>query len=286
MFDDIYKDTEFRKLPNYGRKAGEHFAPHSRMGRQYPRFVEWGYHTEDSYQKVMRKYSQLIYGVDYSIGMVLEELERLGIEDNTVILFSSDNGYFCGSHGLGSKVLPYEEGARVPLIIYDPRHPKSGAMRRAGALSGNVDIAATILELAGVAVPDSYDGKSLMPVVHDEKNTVRDTLPVIQVWGPEATRCLSVIKDDHKYIYWYYENDEQNLKATEELYDLKNDPYELKNVAGEPDYQAVLDRMRKAYDSQVEHWKDQCVKYNGYPEYGTLFDRSMPWDVKAGLLKK
>ena len=119
-FDHIYQDTLFRKLPNYGRKAGEHLAPQSKRGRQYPRFEEWGYHTEESYQKSLRTYHQQIYGVDVAIGMILDELKRQAIDQNTVIIFSSDNGFFNGSHGMGSKVLPYEEGSRVPLIIFDP----------------------------------------------------------------------------------------------------------------------------------------------------------------------
>ena len=165
MFDAIYENTEFRKLPNYGREAGAHLAPHSRMGRQYKRFVEWGYDQEESYQYALRRYNQLIYGVDYSIGMVLDELEELDIDENTVIIFSSDNGYFNGSHGLGCKVLPYEEGARVPLIIADLRSGKAGRNKKTKAISGNVDIAATILDLSGTDIPSVYDGTSLLPLL-------------------------------------------------------------------------------------------------------------------------
>ncbi len=273
MFDDVYRDTAFRKLPNYGREAGKHFAPHSRLGRQYPRFVEWGYHTDESYQAALRKYHQLIKGVDHSVGMILEELKRLGIEDETVILFTSDNGYFNGSHGLGSKVLPYEEGARVPMILYDPRHPKSGALRRTGAVTGNVDVAATILDLAGVDVPDGYDGRSLLPLLDDPAASVHESLPIVQVWGPEATRCLSVVTDRYKYVYWYFEDEKRDLRPTEELYDLKADPYELKNVVTEPKHAEALAEMRRLYDARVAHWRKTSVPDHGYPEYGTRFQR-------------
>ena len=275
MFDDIYKDTEFRKLPNYGREAGEHLAPQSRMGRQYKRFVEWGYDKEDSYQNALRKYNQLIYGVDYAIGMVLDELKNLNIEDNTVIIFSSDNGYFNGSHGLGSKVLPYEEGARVPLIIVDPRLSKSGETHKTSSLSGNVDIAATILDLAGIDIPPVYDGKSLLPVLDNTENQARETLPIIQVWGPETTHCLTVMDEQFKYIYWYYEDAERNIRATEELFDLHEDPYEMVNLADHTDYQSHLASMRALYDKQLQHWKTEGVKYNGYEKYGVLFDRNI-----------
>jgi arylsulfatase A-like enzyme len=276
MFDDIYKDTEFRKLPNYGREAGEHLTPHSRMGRQYPRFVEWGYDKEDTYQEALRKYNQLIYGIDYAIGMVMEELKNLKIDKNTVIIFSSDNGYFNGSHGLGCKVLPYEEGARVPLIIVDPRVRTGKKIVKTSSLTGNVDIAATILDLANIDIPAVYDGTSLLPVLKNTKLQVRETLPIIQVWGPEATHCLTVMDDRYKYIYWFYEDAKKNLFPTEELFDLHKDPYELENIAGKTEYQSQLTRMRKIYDRQLEHWKTEGVRYNGYEEYGVLFDRNKP----------
>lgn len=285
MFDDVYKNTVFRKLPNYGREAGEHLAEHRKMGRQYPRFEEWGYDKEETYQEALRKYNQLIYGVDYSIGMVLNELKRLNIDDNTIIIFSSDNGYFNGSHGLGSKVLPYEEGARTPLIIVDPRNENSGKMRKTTSLSGNVDITATILDMASVITPSNYDGKSLMPIIKDVKNSVRSSLPIIQVWGEKETHCLTVMDEDYKYIYWYYKNDIKNLQPTEELFNIKKDPYEMTNLAKNSNNLPQLEKMRALYDVQLEHWKSDGVKYNGYGKYGVLFDRNVEWKEKELLLK-
>jgi len=286
MFDDIYKDTKFRKLPNYGREAGKHLAPHSTKGRQYPRFEEWGYDKEATYQEALRKYNQLIYGVDYSIGMIMDELKRLGIDDNTVIIFSSDNGYFNGSHGLGSKVLPYEESVRCPLIISDPRHKKSGKMRKTEMLSANVDIPATILDIAGIEIPSVYDGKSLLPVLDKPKKPVRTSLPIIQVWGTKATQCFSVIDQDYKYVYWFYKDESQGLKPSEELFDLKNDPYEMLNMVGDAKNKSQLNRMRELYDQQLQHWKAEGVKYNDYEKYGLLFDRNISWEEKEKVIIK
>jgi arylsulfatase A-like enzyme len=284
MFDDVYKNTGFRKLPNYGREAGEHLAPQSRMGRQNKQFVEWGYDQEKTYQSALRNYHQLIYGIDYSIGMILEELKDLNIEDNTVIIFSSDNGYFNGSHGLGGKVLPYEEGARVPLIIADPRLGKRGKNIKTSSLSGNVDITATILDLAGIELPSVYDGKSLLPLLDDPDTRVREHLPIIQVWGPKATQCLTVMDEQYKYVYWYFEDAEKNIQNTEELFDLKKDPYEMVNQANHSEYQSQLTRMRMLYDKQLQHWQSEGVHYNGYEKYGVLFDRSVAWDDKAEFI--
>ena len=122
LYDDIYTGTHFPKPENFGREHGTHFSEQSRQGRQYQRFEEW--HYNDSYDEVMAKYYQLIYAVDVAVGMIREAIETAGVKHKTLIIFTSDNGYLCGAHGYGSKVLPYEESSRVPLIIYDPRSQK------------------------------------------------------------------------------------------------------------------------------------------------------------------
>ena len=282
IFDDVYRDTEFRKLPNYGREAGKHLALQSTMGRQYPRFVEWGYDHEESYQKALRTYHQQIYGVDYAVGMILEELEKQGVADNTVIIFSSDNGFFNGSHGFGSKVLPYEEGARVPLIIYDPRHPESGNGRRISQVTGNIDIPATLLDLAGVSGFEDMDGTSLKPILEGGPGSEikRQYLPIIQVWGPMATQCLSVVTENHKYVYWFYG---ENMNPVEELFDMKLDPYELINQASDPCYKEALTQMRGYYEEERQRWGRLAVPYNHYQEFAQLMDRKIPWQEKRQL---
>jgi arylsulfatase A-like enzyme len=283
MFDDVYKDTAFRKPPNYGREAGEHLAPQSRLGRQYPRFVEWGYHTDESFQEAMRIYHQQIFGVDYAMGMVMEELERQGVSNNTVIVFSADNGFFNGSHGLGSKELLYEESARVPLIVYDPRHATAGRGRRIGALSGNVDIPATILDLAGLPLPAAMDGVSLAPLVQGTAPRVRDTLTLVQAWGTVGTLKLGVVTETHKYLFWCYG---EGMDPAEELFDLANDPYEMRNLARQPEHARVLEQMRVRYDAALAHWQSEAVPYNDYQVFGTLYDRGIPWADKRDLVPK
>ena len=281
VFDEVYANTSFRKLPNYGRQAGEHLAEQSKMGRQYPRFKAWGYDTEEGYQQALRQYNQQIYGVDYAVGMIMEELERLGVADNTVIIYSSDNGFFNGSHGMGSKVLPYEEGSRVPLIIMDPRAKSTGMGRRIKAVSGNVDICSTIIDLAGLKVPSNADGVSLLPIVHGKKASARDSLPLMNVWGTAGTFSMSVVTDSHKYVFWSYG---EEFEPAEELFDLGSDPYELKNVVANPEYAGILKDMRAAYDLQVQHWKSEAVPYNTYSEFGTILDRNVPWEDKKNLI--
>lgn len=281
FFDDVYKNTVFRKLPNYGREAGAHLAEQSRMGRQFPRFKSWGYDTGESYQKALRTYNQQIHGVDYAVGMIREELERQGVADNTLIIFTSDNGFFNGSHGMGSKVLPYEEGARVPMIIYDPR--VSGKQRRVSSVTGNVDVAATILDAAGLKVPKEMDGVSLMPVVNGKSDSVRESVPVFNVWGTQGTATMAIITETHKYVYWPYG---EEFEPSEELFDLQADPYELKNLISETKQAKVLSSLRSAYRKQLRHWKVNAVPYNHYQPFGIILDPEVAWADKKDFFPK
>lgn len=273
MFNDVYAGAKFTKPANFGREHGEHFSRQSREGRQYERFVSWGY--RDHYDEVMATYHQLVYGVDVAVGMIREALVEAGVEKNTVIIFTSDNGYFCGAHGYGSKVLPYEEASRVPLIVVDPRHSSAGKKLRSSALTANVDFAPTILGLAGLKPTSNMDGKSLLPLLDDPAGLIHDSVMLINVWGPQACHSLSVVTCNWKYIYWPYAV--KDFEPTEELYDLARDRVELKNEAKNPAARETLNRMRETYDNAVSSWKRYAVPYNNYQPYGEYFDRSKTW---------
>lgn len=278
--DHVYAGKKFKKPANYGRESGEHFSLQSREGRQYERFKSWGY--ADKYDEVMAKYHQQIYAIDVAVGMIRKALKDNGVADNTVVIYTSDNGFLCGSHGYGSKVLPYEEASRVPLMIYDPRHQNSGRKLRSRSLTGNVDIAPTILELAGIPVPKNMDGKSLLPLYANPKAEVHKTLPLINVWGPKSVHSLAVVTKDWKYVYWYYA--EGDHEESEELYHTSKDGLELENKAGNSDYFKDLDRMRKAYDGYVKAWDREAVGYNNYERFATVFDRNTAWQDKRELV--
>lgn len=278
-FDDVYAGKTFTKPGNYGRKYATHLAAQSKKGRQYPRFSEWQYDTD--YQGVMAKYNQLVYAIDVSMGMIRDELDAQGIADNTVIIYTSDNGYICGSHGYGSKVLPMEESSRVPLMIYDPRCKTSGKKLRCEALTGNIDFAPTILELAGLPVPPNMDGQSLLPLMEDPSGDIREHMAFINVWGKTPTHSLTALTKDWKYTYWWYGG--EGMTPAEELFDTANDPLELKNLATDPACKSDLERMRRAYDQELASWKTQAVGYNDYQKYATLFDRKVPWASKENM---
>ena len=93
----------YQKPDNYGAKNAEHLAPQAKTGRQYKEYGFWR-ESEESYQEAINKYNQLIHGVDYALGMIRKSLEELGLADNTIIIFTGDNGYSCGAHNFGGKV--------------------------------------------------------------------------------------------------------------------------------------------------------------------------------------
>ncbi len=276
QFDSIYAGKAFTKPANFGREHGEHLSKQSKAGRQYERFISWNYDTD--YNGVMAKYNQLIYAIDVAVGMIRAELETQGISENTVIFYTSDNGYICGSHGYASKVLPLEESSRVPLIIYDPRSKTAGKQLRSGELTGNIDFAPSILDLAGIPIPDNMDGQSLTGLLIDPDKGGHDQLAFMNVWGAGATTSLSCFTGQYKYTYWWYGN--ESMDPVEELFNTKNDLLELKNLAHNPDYTSVLNTMREKYDMELSKWKKEAVDYNDYQKYITLFDRTIPLEQK------
>jgi arylsulfatase A-like enzyme len=269
-FDSVYAGKTFAKPANYGREYGQHFSKQSRQGRQYERFHSWNY--SDKYDAVMATYYQQIYAVDVAVGMVRDAILEAGVADNTVVIYTSDNGFLCGSHGYGSKVLPYEEASRVPLIVFDPRHGNSGKEMRCDALTGNVDFAPTILALAGIDAPENMDGRDLMPLYDDPVGSIHSSLPLINVWGPEPAHSLAVVTRDWKYIHWAYA--EGDFEPTEELYNTGRDPLERTNLASVDSAASELTRMRALYDQAVADWKKSAVPYHNYQSFGDFFSRS------------
>ncbi|VGO18293.1 sulfatase family protein [Pontiella sulfatireligans] len=275
-FNKLYKDKIFTKPDNFGRENGLHFAKQSHKTRGYNAFEDRDY--DKDYNRVIAQYYRQVYGVDVAVGMIRDALKEAGIDQNTVILYTSDNGYFCGAHGFGLKALPYEEASRVPMIIYDPRHSNSGKGLRSATLTGNVDIAPTLLDLAGCSIPEGLDGRSMLSVYEKPTATIHESLPLINVWGVSASHALTVVTKDHKYINWSYAG--ENYEVTEELYDLNRDSLELVNMAQHPEAKETLKKMQKLYDGHVAHWGQQAVDYNSYQQFGMLFDRTKTWAEK------
>lgn len=276
---ELYKGRSFTKPGNYGVEKGSHLAAQSKTGRQFLNYREW----VQKYDETAARYYALITGVDAAVGMIREGLKNEGVDHNTVIIFTSDNGYNSGSHGFGGKVLPYEEGSKSPLIIHDPRLPKSLAGKTSAALTANVDMAPTILSAAGVAAPVGIDGKDLLPLLTSPEKTVRDALPLFNFWGTATTQSMAIVTQKWKYIYWY--SGAENMTPAEELFDLESDELAMKNIVTAPGNASSLSDLRETYKAELSAIKNKAVDDHDYNPFIILFDPAIDWRIKKSLSK-
>jgi len=200
----------------------------------------WRWDTPEKYQKNIRSYYRMISGIDHVIGRVMKTLETNDLAQNTVIIFAGDNGYYAGSRGFAGKWSHYEESLRVPLIIFDPRLEKTSRGRVDSSLVLNVDVAPTLLALAGVKIPESFQGNDLGPLVrHEATRDWRNDFFCEHLMRNARIPKWEGVRGE-RYVYaHYFEND------YEYLHDLKEDPQQLKNFATDPAYRETLEMMRK-----------------------------------------
>lgn len=275
----LYEGKKFTRPANFGVENGMHLSPQVHTSRAATNYREW----VTDFDETAAKYYALITGVDAAVGMIREELEREGLAGNTVIIFTSDNGYNSGSHGFGDKVIPYEEGSKSPLIIYDPRLSKEYGGKVCKAVTANVDMAATIFAFSGVSAPDDIDGKNLLPLLMNPQGKVRDYLPLFNFWGVESAQSMAVVTPEWKYIYWYYGGD--GMKPIEELFHLTQDPIEMHQLTVSGKNKKQLRRMRKFYDMQLYIISKNVFQGHGYINYLVLFNRKISWNQKSPLLE-
>jgi choline-sulfatase len=178
---------------------------------------------------------ELYYGltewVDNEIGKVLAALEAAGLDDNTVVIYTTDHGENMGEHGLWWKNCLFDSAARVPLIVSCPKR-WPGGQRRSGACS-LVDVVQTIAQMGGTRPPADWDGDSLMPYLDDSKHAWKD-LAVSEYYGHNIVSGYAMIrKGTYKYVY--HASSDAKHPAQRELYDLAKDPGELHNLADQPE---------------------------------------------------
>ena len=201
--------------------------------------------TDELYDATVRDYFRLIQGIDDLVGAVTARLQERGVADNTIIVFTSDNGHYLGEHGLADKWFMHEESIRVPLFITDPRQPSTESSRERQEMILNIDLAPTIFELAGVEPAPKLQGRSLVPLLHGEAP------------GDWRTEYFY----EHRFVHpgiaqtegirtnrWKYTRYVSETPVYEELFDLKTDPYERTNLVGHADAAAMLAELRQKTD--------------------------------------
>ena len=213
----------------------------------------WRYDTPEKYQHSVKGYYRMIAGIDLEIAKIRKKLEERGLADNTVIILMGDNGYFMGERQLAGKWLMYENSIRVPLIIFDPR---SNRHKDIADMALNVDVPSTIVDFAGVKIPDFWQGKSLKPIVDSSVNTLsRDTVLIEHIWDFKHIPPSEGVRT-REWKYFRYVND----KSHEELYHIKKDGWEMKELSSNEKYAKVLAKLRKACDRLIEEKSDRYAQ--------------------------
>ncbi len=201
--------------------------------------------TKGLLENEIRKHYRLVTGIDIAIGKLRKILTEQGIEDNTIIVFASDNGAFLGEHGFWGKWLPYEESMRVPLIIYDPRIKNESGRKTVDEMVLNVDYAPTFLAFAGIKTPRYMHGMDIGKLRSNEKSCWRTDWYYEHSWtanslGSNVTPIVpseAVRTNEWKYILF-------PNQQVEQLFNIKNDPFETVDLATNPLNKKMLDKLR------------------------------------------
>ena len=203
------------------------------------------------YQRYMQDYLACVQSVDDNLGRLLDFLKRSGLERDTIVVYTSDQGFFLGDHGLYDKRFMYEESLRIPLLVRWPALVRPAS--RTEGLALNVDFAPTFLEAAGVAVPAAMQGRSLLPLLRGElPATWRNAIYYRYYHDPghHDTRAhYGVRTRSHKLIYYW-------TKQQWELFDLRADPQELRNLYGQPGQEAVTAELQATLARLREELQD------------------------------
>lgn len=192
--------------------------------------------------RFLRSYYRSVSSMDLGVGRIVAELKKRGLAKNTVFLFTSDNGYFECEHGLAGKWLMYEPSLRVPGFISDPRAEGGKSSER---LVITTDFSATMLDLAGIEIPDSITGKSLSKLVNDPAAEWRKDFYYEHPYAHRGKIPVTIGVRSEAMSYTRYTSEDP---AYEQLFDLKADPDQLTNLAKDPEQAASLTRMRARCD--------------------------------------
>jgi arylsulfatase A-like enzyme len=211
--------------------------------------VDYPYNSEQDMADYLRQYYATLSAVDDSVGRILDYLKKNGLEKDTLVVFTSDNGYMIGDHGLIDKRAAYEASVRVPLVVYGPGFVPAG--RTNPARIRNLDYAPTFLALANVAAPKQFEGQNVLPVitgqVRPENWKAQDFIyEYYWEWSfPSTPTTFAITRDNLKYIQYH------GVYDLDELYDLSKDPTEKVNLTDDPAYQDRKATLRTALFDQL-----------------------------------
>jgi arylsulfatase A-like enzyme len=248
-YPETYSDSFYYKFPAGWRRNSSNIENEGRARRDY-RFSPAQFQT--TYHAIYR----LVSGVDKVVGELRDYLAANNLDKNTIIVFTSDNGYYMGEHGLEGKWYGHEESIRVPLIIYDPRMPQQRKIVEEMAL--NIDIAPTILSWADISVPATVQGKPLQPLLTSKPANWRTEFfyehPYLPGEGMYIPKSEGVVTQSWKYIMYYNGSIEHKHPVYQELFDVSSDPHEKINHLADPGEKIRLKELRskmRKYEAEL-----------------------------------
>ena len=240
-------------------KLGENFRdPYGQFDLRKKKFAELQPTGKElvrwKYQEYLKDFLRCVWGVDENLGRVLDYLEETGLDKNTVVVYSSDQGFYMGEHGWFDKRFMYEESFRTPFIVRWPGVVKKGSVNT--DLVQNIDWAETFLDLAGAPIPDNMQGRSLVPLFKGKTpKDWRESLyyNYYEYPGAHSVRRHEGVFDKRYKLIRFYGMDVPGGEEWE-LFDLKADPSEMNNVYGNPEYAGQVKRLKKELDRLKDYY--------------------------------
>ena len=218
-----------------------------------------------------RRYCESLLAVDENLGRVLQFLEDRNELESTVIIYMGDNGFQFGEHGLIDKRTAYEASIRIPLLVMCPGQFRGGS--KINQMVASIDIAPTILELAGIEPPDHFDGKSFLPLLKGKQVSWRDELLYEYYWERNYphTPTTHAIQTDHYKLIRYH-----GIWDLDELYDMRSDPDETRNLINSPTHQNIANDLRERLFELLSETNGSSLPLS--PDLGSWF----PWRRRDG----
>ncbi|MCH2162400.1 MAG: DUF4976 domain-containing protein, partial [Phycisphaerales bacterium] len=207
--------------------------------------------TRAKYQRYAKDYLACVAAVDTGVGRILDRLDELGLAEDTIVIYTSDQGWYVGEHGWYDKRWMYEESFRTPFIARWPGHIKAGSTSE--ALLQNIDLAPTLLDIAGIDAPERMHGESFLPVLANNGKAPEDWRDALyyryyESMGPHRVPKHDGVRTDRWKLIWFPEvdpdGDGPRGPGCHELYDLASDPDEMTSLADDPSHAEVMNGLK------------------------------------------
>lgn len=206
-------------------------------------------------QRYLQDYLATVASVDESVGHILDYLDQSGLSKNTIVVYTSDQGFYLGEHGWFDKRFMYEESLKTPLLIRYPDHISKGWV--CDKMVQNLDFAETILDYAGVSIPKDMQGVSMKPLLEKKVSKIRDDIYYHYYEYPaehSVKRHYGIRTERYKLIHFYYDCDEW------ELYDIKKDPTEMRNIYNDPANKNIISKLKKRLVEMEKQYKVPSIE--------------------------